>query len=665
MLFSRYGNTEPIADFYPNTTIMMCDLAGFTAWSSQRSPSDVFRLLETIYGAFDDIARAENVFKVETVGDCYVACAGLPQKQPKHAVIMARFAKKCLRRYETLIKKLEKYLGPDTTDLGIRVGLHSGGVTAGVLRGDKTRYQLFGDTVNTASRMESTGQVNKIQVSSETAKLLIDAGHGKSVIEREHLVTVKGKGEMQTYWIRSSSSKLEACTATNSLHTSSYGMNSSTNSIDTTLSVDSSIMRPPTKRMQSWTASDTARNPKEHRLIEWIVETLMKSLKKIAVDRRRTGTISNNTFPLADFDSDGPIIEEIKEVISIRQGVAPSLCASAVANAESSSEGNHHNQLTTEVSIAVEDQLRDYVTVISLLYHDNAFHNFEHAAHVLMSVSKLISRMLENKMNLDESINDDGMAIYKEEEEKEDNAYGATFDPMTEFACLFSALIHDVDHNGVPNSILIKEDTAKADQYRSKSVAEQHSIALAWSLLMEPCYEDLRKCIYQTEQERTRFRQVVVNSVMATDIVDAILKKSRDDRWEKAINMKNDDIFWGKSIENSNRMATIAIDHIIQASDTSHTMQHWQIFLKFNERLYREMHQAYKDGRAERDPSEFWYKGELDFFDFYIIPLATKLKESGVFGVSSDEYLNYAKSNRMEWALKGQDILIGYKERVF
>ena len=228
----------------------------------------------------------------------------------------------------------------------------------------------------------------------------------------------------------------------------------------------------------------------------------------------------------------------------------------------------------------------------------------------------------------------------------------------------FSALIHDVDHNGVPNSVLIEEDTAKADQYRSKSVAEQHSIALAWSLLMEPCYEDLRKSIYQTEQERTRFRQVVVNSVMATDIVDAILKKSRDDRWEKAINMKNDDIFWGKSIENSNRMATIAIEHIIQASDTSHTMQHWQIFLKFNERLHREMYQAYKDGRAEHDPSEFWYKGELDFFDFYIIPLATKLKESGVFGVSSDEYLNYARSNRMEWALKGQDILIGYKERV-
>lgn len=97
----------------------------------------------------------------------------------------------------------------------------------------------------------------------------------------------------------------------------------------------------------------------------------------------------------------------------------------------------------------------------------------------------------------------------------------------------------------------------------------------------------------------------------------------------------------------------------------AHTMQHWHIFRKWNERLFMEMYKAYKEGRAEKDPSEFWYKGEIGFFvsigsfllhvanlhakppqDFYIIPLAKKLKDCGVFGVSSDEYLNYAQRNR-------------------
>jgi len=67
------------------------------------------------------------------------------------------------------------------------------------------------------------------------------------------------------------------------------------------------------------------------------------------------------------------------------------------------------------------------------------------------------------------------------------------------------------------------------------------------------------------------------------------------------------------------------------------------------------MYLAFKEGRADKDPSEFWYKGELGFFDFYIIPLAKKLKDCGVFGVSSDEYLNYAEKNRREWEAKGQD----------
>lgn len=119
-----------------------------------QEPSQVFTLLETIYGEFDAIAKKRRVFKVETVGDCYVAVCGLPDPRKDHAVVMARFARDCLYRMDKALKKLEVMLGPETTELGMRVGLHSGPVTAGVLRGERSRFQLFGDTVSTMSRSQ-------------------------------------------------------------------------------------------------------------------------------------------------------------------------------------------------------------------------------------------------------------------------------------------------------------------------------------------------------------------------------------------------------------------------------------------------------------------------------------------------------------------------------
>jgi hypothetical protein len=112
------------------------------------------------------------------------------------------------------------------------------------------------------------------------------------------------------------------------------------------------------------------------------------------------------------------------------------------------------------------------------------------------------------------------------------------------------------------------------------------------------------------------------------------------------------------------RKATIVIEHLIQASDVSHTMQHWHIYRKWNQRLFEEMYVAYKEGRAANDPSDGWHKGELGFFDFYIIPLAKKLKNCGVFGVSSDEYLMYAEKNRQEWSERGHECVSQMVEEV-
>ena len=242
-----------------------------------------------------------------------------------------------------------------------------------------------------------------------------------------------------------------------------------------------------------------------------------------------------------------------------------------------------------------------------------------------------------------------------------DNTFGITSDPIIQFALAYSALIHDVDHTGVPNATLVAEGSRLAEYYNNKSVAEQNSVDLAWELLQEPAYADLRACIYQTQEELERFRQLVVNAVMATDICDKELGALRKERWNKAFSeekLEDDDI-----TTTVNRKATIVIEHLIQASDVSHTMQHWHVYLKWNEKLFDELMKAYLEGRSETNPADGWYKGEIGFFDFYIIPLAKKLKDCGVFGVSSDEYLDYAMANRKEWLDKGESVVARYMEK--
>jgi hypothetical protein len=203
---------------------------------------------------------------------------------------------------------------------------------------------------------------------------------------------------------------------------------------------------------------------------------------------------------------------------------------------------------------------------------------------------------------------------------------------------------------------------------------------------MDPGFENLRKCIYTTEAELNRFRKIFVNSVMATDIFDKELGQLRKNRWAKAFSdlPPPEAPIEMSSTEDLNRKATIVIEHVIQASDVSHCMQHWHIYIvspctstaeprkcgriyltiyldslrqKWNERLFEEMYTAYVEKRSDKDPSVGWYTGEIWFFDNYIIPLAKKLKDCGVFGVSSDEYLNYATRNRQEWERKGHEMV--------
>lgn len=241
--------------------------------------------------------------------------------------------------------------------------------------------------------------------------------------------------------------------------------------------------------------------------------------------------------------------------------------------------------------------------------------------------------------------------------------YGISSDPLTQLAIVIAALIHDAGHSGVPNGQLAKEHPTLVAKYGKQSLAEQRSLDISLELLEAPCYSNLRACIIPTKEEQERFSQLIINTVLATDIFDKDLGALRKARWAKAFG-RDPSAGADDGVSAMDRKATIVLEHVIQASDVAHTMQHWKIYQKWNQNLYEEMYKAYKEGRSENDPTLGWYKGELWFFDNYVIPLAKKLKDCGVFGISSDEYLHYAMENRTEWEQKGEAMVARMEKKV-
>jgi 3'5'-cyclic nucleotide phosphodiesterase len=178
-----------------------------------------------------------------------------------------------------------------------------------------------------------------------------------------------------------------------------------------------------------------------------------------------------------------------------------------------------------------------------------------------MSINKLLSRIVAPQMDPEICQDANQQATFLH-----DHTCGITSDPLTQFAVVLSGLLHDLDHPGVSNGQLIKEDPKLAGRYKDKSVAEQNSVDLAWTVLMSSDYDELRAAIFATESELQRFRSLLVNSIIATDIFDKELGTLRKNRWNKAFYETTPE---DSSHEVKSRKATIVIEHLIQASDVS------------------------------------------------------------------------------------------------
>ena len=344
-------SSKPLADLFLATTVMFADISCFTAWSSVRDPTQVFTLLEAVYKVFDAIANRRRVFKVETVGDCYVAVTGLPEPKKDHAIVMARFAREIMNTMDKVTRELELTLGPGTAELKLRIGMHSGPVTGGVLRGGRSRFQLFGDTMNTTARIESSGARGCIHLSSETAELLIKSGKQSWVKKRDECIVAKGKGSMQTYWLTNSrdTSDDNTISAESDNKSISSGQDNGTD-IDELIQFND-------RNGQLITVSHQTT-----RLINWNVEQLLAILREIVARRSLSKSAANGSEALIACGVTAPI-DEVQEIIT---------------SPEFDTTVNHQNVDAAAIVISpvVVDQLKVYTTWVANMYQNNPFHNF-------------------------------------------------------------------------------------------------------------------------------------------------------------------------------------------------------------------------------------------------------------------------------------------------
>jgi 3'5'-cyclic nucleotide phosphodiesterase len=511
--------------------------------------------------------------------------------------------------------------------------------------------------------MESNGKPGMIQCSQKTADLLTRAGKGSWVTKRDEMVQAKGKGMLQTYWV-------EPRNRGGSSHSPSLA---SSDGDDVHHVMLGPIRRGPDVNLVE-------------KLVDWNMEHFTTLAKRIVARRAVLGGGNNMLSSLGSESGSDPAISprsEVTEIISLPK---------FDFQLSSSRRPSKLPGPLADVVLAPEvvDQLRHFISTVARMYwyvplraasrrpsnhlsphpvffyfvldSDHPFHNFEHATHVTSSMVKLLQRVVTPDVSTPSGCKSDEQVVEALAANLHASTYGITSDPLTQFAVVFAALVHDVDHPGVGNGQLVSEGDPIAEMYKDGSPAEQNSVSIAWNLLMSATYRDLRSCLFSSDDDLTRFRQLVVNAVIATDIFDPQLKAFREARWGKAFaNYGHDGKETATSIrepsDETNRRATVVIEVMIQCSDVAHTMQHWMVYQKWNKRLFHEMYLAYVNGRHPTNPADSWYNGELWFFDNYVIPLATKLRECRVFGVSCDEFLDYATDNRNEWEAKGHAIV--------
>jgi hypothetical protein len=301
------------------------------------------------------------------------------------------------------------------------------------------------------------------------------------------------------------------------------------------------------------------------------------------------------------------------------------------------------------ISLSTRIQLNKFVAAVSLSYNDAKFHSYSHAIHVTTSMNALLS-------------------------------FALTDDPHSSLSLVFSALLHDAGHTGMSNKILCDTGHPLCEKFQKDvPIAERNSIDIGLSILFRPEYQSLREAIIPDEIDKIQFGRTLFQCILITDIASPENVNLSIRRFEVSQEVSHplaadlcpiahyiSDIFDGMGLAEDvavrypEELVITRIglkncarnEHLMLLSDVAHLLQGWENFVKWNFRLYKELHDCYKKGLCV-DPRPGWCQGQICFFDKYVIPLSQRSK-SYLREDFSNALLNHGLTNRKIWMAHGK-----------
>jgi atrial natriuretic peptide receptor A len=577
---------QTVLEKYNLVTIFFSDIVGFTSLAGQMRPIQVMKMLNELYTEFDKLVEKHHLYKVETIGDAYMVVGGAPDNisAPLAAERVAAFALDA-------VNFVRDFKTQDGDQIFIRAGIASGPVVAGVVGQSMPRYCFFGDTVNFASRMESTSKKMKIQIAEVTYRLLQDAPTLNFALEKRvdgdvAGVHVKGKGHQITYWAQGFERRCE-------------------------------------------TTRKVVEVPTMPHDLHFDVEAAPRNLPLIEEDK-----VANIDDDAGKYSAD-EIYSALTSQAWEKLGHAESICGAtddtATIVARASAILKHHllqvmrkrnNDENATMSLAAQLQIRHFVSEVAATYRSVKFHNLSHAMHVMTSMNKLLPETLDE-------------------------------DPLNGFSLVFSALVHDAGHTGMSNKILKETHHPLSTKYNDDvPIAERESINIALEILFRPEFETLRSAILPEVLDKIQFTKILFQGILVTDIATPERVKLGVERFQVAQNEQGqyetrlcplapylDDIFDGVGLDEEVKtefpdefiithdglQKCVKNEHLMLLSDISHLLQGWENFAKWNFRLYKELMVCFKNGQCD-DPRSGWYQGQVGFYEHYILPLAKRSK---------------------------------------